>query len=363
MTEKNNLSLEKFNPKEVELQTLASQYENFSIKDVHDKEWIQKWKEWSKILQKTRTTIEKQGKEMREEANNFRNAVLVKEKTLLAIVVPVENKINEELARIAKLQEIENRKAQLFERRRELVILSLTMSDEEIITYNDEEFIQILENERKRQDEVKRQKKEADDRKRKDEMLIVLWKIDYEKLEVSEEEFLLFIIAEKKRIQEEKEAEIERVRKEAEEKAERQARERVLQGRIDKLKKFNYVHTSISELAEMSETNFDILCYSIESIYRDNEIKRLEEEEIKPIQEEIKEVIEENKESESIEVIEQKNEEVEGEIEIKESLNPREEILKKNNISEDQVGSWKEYFITSSQDQKEAFLYKLVDSL
>jgi len=133
---KTNLNLEEFNPKKAELVSLRKKYEILTKKD-----WLEKISEWRKDLKKNRTELTRVWKEMRDEANKFRTAVIKKEKELIAEIEPEEKRLQEIENQIKEELEIEKRKKGLPARRQRLdEILFTEITDEEILKMNWEEF-------------------------------------------------------------------------------------------------------------------------------------------------------------------------------------------------------------------------------
>lgn len=93
-----------------------------------------------KELQKSRTSVTKMGKEMRDSANDWRKVVIAKEKELLEITVPTEEMFDKVIADEEARIEMEVRKDDLPQRKRELDALNVSMTDEEILAMSDEQF-------------------------------------------------------------------------------------------------------------------------------------------------------------------------------------------------------------------------------
>ena len=107
-----NLNLEKFNPQKAELTALSNKYKNLKISDINDKVWYAAVDTARKELKKVRVQIQKQWKEMRDEANKFAKSVISVEKELVAIVEETEKELQEKQDYIDNLKELEKRKKQ-----------------------------------------------------------------------------------------------------------------------------------------------------------------------------------------------------------------------------------------------------------
>lgn len=85
-----NLNIEAFNPTKAELARLVETSRKLELPDPFDVEQLVKIGDARKDLKKTRVTIEKTGKVMRDDANKFAKAVIAKEKELIGIIEPEE---------------------------------------------------------------------------------------------------------------------------------------------------------------------------------------------------------------------------------------------------------------------------------
>ena len=93
---KNNnmqFDIEKFSPKESQLETLVAVTKNITATDLEDKDQLDKVKENRKALSQARINITKTGKELRQGAIDFQKAVLGREKELLGIITPEEDRL------------------------------------------------------------------------------------------------------------------------------------------------------------------------------------------------------------------------------------------------------------------------------
>jgi len=109
-----NLNIEQFNPKVAELQTLAGKAQAVNITD------LVAVKEVRLELKNARVEITKTGKAMRDDANAFSKAVIAKEKELIALIEPEEEKLKEAEAAEKQRVEQEERKVLLPERKERL---------------------------------------------------------------------------------------------------------------------------------------------------------------------------------------------------------------------------------------------------
>ena len=88
-----NLSLEQFQPTEAKLRELALEKSKIVITDIEDKQQIKIAHDAKIELRDVRIAISLKGKELRDDANKFSKAVITKEKELLAIIAPEEDRL------------------------------------------------------------------------------------------------------------------------------------------------------------------------------------------------------------------------------------------------------------------------------
>ncbi|MDR0607823.1 MAG: hypothetical protein LBG52_05800 [Candidatus Peribacteria bacterium] len=202
-----NLDLNKFNPTVAELTSLAEKYREIEIQGIEDKEGLARCKEARIDLRTKRTTLEKIGKGLRQDAIDFQKAVIAKEKELIGIIEPLEKELKEKEDEIERLKILAERKKILPERVAEYEALGTgnTMVEEMIMSYDDEgRRIFILELKAKILEEKERKLKE-----------------EQEKMEAEKREM------EAKKAEEERIQKFEQEKKEAEEKARLETEERL----------------------------------------------------------------------------------------------------------------------------------------
>jgi len=180
-----DLNIEKFNPTIAELNNLVALTSGVKVTDPTDKKQLEEVKKNRLMLRDARVNITKKGKELREDAVKFQKAVIEKEKELIAIIEPEENRLKEveDDAKKAKLRA--ERIAVLPMRKEKLEAIGdqVTVSDNELLDMDDTAFTEhyntrvSLKNEADREalDEEKRQaerdkeKREAEEKARQEE--------------------------------------------------------------------------------------------------------------------------------------------------------------------------------------------------
>lgn len=89
------MNLEKFDPTVAELTKVAEESRAIVVTDFDDPKQIEAVHAKRIELKKTRVSIEKRGKELREDAVKFSKAVIAKEKELIAIIEPEEIRLDQ----------------------------------------------------------------------------------------------------------------------------------------------------------------------------------------------------------------------------------------------------------------------------
>lgn len=137
------MDIEKFNPTVAELQQLATETKQVDCDDLRNETQVALVHEARRKLQKARVAITKKGKELRQEALDFQRAVIAREKELIGIIEPEEQRllaIGNEADRIKLMDE---RKEKLPERRASLTGIddhAPEPTDEELLAMDDEAF-------------------------------------------------------------------------------------------------------------------------------------------------------------------------------------------------------------------------------
>jgi len=134
-------NIEKFSPKKAELTTLAMKYKNLKIEGIDDKTGFKIVDEARKDLKKKRVEIVKTGKELRQEARDFANAVIKAEKELVAIIEPLEKDLQNKQDKIKEEQLKIDRAVLLPERKEKLASINcIEKTDDDLLMMNPEEF-------------------------------------------------------------------------------------------------------------------------------------------------------------------------------------------------------------------------------
>lgn len=154
------MDIQKFNPTVAELTTLAEEAKAVDISD------LTAVKEMRLKLRTARTTITKTGKEFRAEALAFQKAVIAKEKELLELVTPEEDRLKAVEDEAARAAELEERKKVIPWRKEQLITIGDgkdNPTEEELLDMDDATFTSYL-NERKAAhlDAVEAEKREAE---------------------------------------------------------------------------------------------------------------------------------------------------------------------------------------------------------
>lgn len=171
-------SLEKFDPTVEKLTALVAESAHIIEVNIEDPQQIEQVKRARLNLRTARVSIEKSGKAFRADALAYQKAVIEKERSLIAIIAPEEERLSvfEKQAKIAEERKL--RLAQVPERRARLEALGLTTKESYITDMDSGAFEQHVnalvaeKNEAKRiEDDRIAREKEADLKAREDVLL------------------------------------------------------------------------------------------------------------------------------------------------------------------------------------------------
>lgn len=237
-----NKDIETFDPTIAELNALVESTKGINASDLEDKAQLVIVTENRIALKKARVKIEKRGKELREEATAFNRKVIAKEKELIGIIEPEEERLAA-IEQEAKLLEIKKSRMEKYPAREARIhALGFTVTDESDL--NDMDDVQFedhfnklvaiknendrLEAEKKNREEAERIEKERQEAQEKINAENTRIKAEQDAKEAELNAKQKVIDDENARIQREKEIKEaeERARKEAEIKAEQDAKEK-----------------------------------------------------------------------------------------------------------------------------------------
>lgn len=215
----------KFDYTSDQIQKIVEETEKIDLTD------IELVKENHKVLQKIRTTIEKQEKELVADANAFKNKVFDKRKEYLAISVPMEEKLKKVLDDEKQRLIIEARKELLPMKLQQLSMLKVSAVTEEfILTLDDEQWVAFYNQKMAEHNDNVEQERIAEENRIKEEA---------EKKRQEEEKERIRLEAEAKAEQEKKDllAKAEKEKAEAVENAKREAEEKAQKENEERLEK------------------------------------------------------------------------------------------------------------------------------
>lgn len=226
-----NLKIERFNPTVAELQNLVELTKDISATDLEDKKQIEVVKKNRIALRDARITISKKGKELREEANAFSKAVIAKEKELISIITPEEDRLKniEDEAKKIKIQK--ERLAILPQRIEKLNSIgdNRETNQEELLEMDDPAFTEYYNQRVADKNEADKLKIEQEREKQaKEAERLENEKKAQEREKQARED-------ERKRLEAEQKAEAERKEREAKE-----AKEREIKGRVNRLEELGF---------------------------------------------------------------------------------------------------------------------------
>lgn len=208
------LDIEKFDPTGAQLKELVGT--PLVIDNPRDEEQVKAAHAKRMQLREARIAITKKGKELREDALKFQRDVIAKEKELVAIVEPEEERLQAFENEAEFIKEQDARRAILPRRRQQLAELGTdTMTDEEVLALDGTAFQTLLN--KKLAEKNQREAKEIADRKAEQ---------DAREAELARKEAAAAAEEEaKKREELARQQERERIEREAKEKVEREKRE------------------------------------------------------------------------------------------------------------------------------------------
>jgi len=178
------LDIEKFDPTVGELNRLVSISKQIVEIDIENKQQIETVKKARIDLKNARVAITKKGKELREEALRFQRAFITKQKELIEIIEPeeerlqaIETEAKEKEAKKIRLEEMPYRLEELSKIKDNVVISNeelLNMDNEQFFAYrnqrisakNEADRLALEEKERKIKEEEERQQRERETQER-----------------------------------------------------------------------------------------------------------------------------------------------------------------------------------------------------
>lgn len=216
------IPLAEFDPTREKLEALLTESKDlrFDTIDPKDKAQLEKVKRARLNLRAARVQIEKTGKSMRDGANAYAKAVIAREKELIFIIEPEEDRLADIEKKAAEQAELEIRIAQLPERKARLASIGVTLEDDVINTMTSLQFEQNV-------NQLIAEKNEAEAKARQAEQDAKQAELDAKEKELKDKEDAL---AEETRAREREEKarqeERERIEREQKEKEGREAKEK-----------------------------------------------------------------------------------------------------------------------------------------
>lgn len=228
----NELSISKFDPLKAEIAALAENVRT-TVASSSGSAGYELMKEKKKLLQTRRVDLVKDLKAEREGALKFQKAVIEVEKECLKLIADVEEPLDEKIKAIDDAKAREERMAILPERKEKLASIELTMTDDEILDMDDKVFAQFFVDKKMIYLEEKQAKIDAENKRIEDERIAKENEANRQAdLEKARKE------GEKIAKQKAKEAEEKRIAKEKKDEEDRLAAEKAENERLEKMKKY-----------------------------------------------------------------------------------------------------------------------------
>lgn len=172
------LNLADFDPTVAELTAMVEATRGITANDLEDPKQLSVVKENRISLKNARVKIEKTGKALREDALKFQKAVIAKEKELVAIIEPEEDRLQAIEDEAKQIAEMKKRAKELPARREQLAALNdgIEITDDEILKRDDIQFgiyinsrkEALLEKQRLEMEERERAVREAEEKTRRE---------------------------------------------------------------------------------------------------------------------------------------------------------------------------------------------------
>ena len=251
--------LQKFNITDAAIGILSKEFMPLTINGLDDHEGYKQVHEARMVIKKKRVEVTKTGKDLREDALRYQKAILGEEKRILALLAPIEDHLTEEEEKVdrekKRIQEaIEEKERLRIQARVDFLldsgcrlrdktysIFDLSIPESDLILYTDEQFEiicgkvnDLVKEERNRIAEEERKRKEENDR-----LTAIATEQESERKKIEDAKRAI----EKEKQDLEHQKEIERIKKETEEKvrleteakAKKDTDEKAEKERLDKL--------------------------------------------------------------------------------------------------------------------------------
>jgi hypothetical protein len=230
------LDVKRFNPLKARIKELVEKVGNTVSSTTADCPYAL-LKENKKILADERIAFVKMLKEERSSALAYQNSILDVEKSLLAIVEPLESKLKEKIKAIDDEEERKSRLVTLPERKEKLAAIGVVAEDNDILMmdgikfsafFNEKKEAYLAEQERllrEAQEKIEREKQEAEDKRLREEEIERARAEAVESERVRQEEDKIKEEAERKAAAEREKEEFERKLREQKEQMEKERRD------------------------------------------------------------------------------------------------------------------------------------------
>lgn len=161
----------KFDPTIEALHAIVAQTKDIKATDLEDKAQLEIVKRNRIDIGKARIAIEKKGKELRADALKFQKDVIAKEKELLEIINPEEDRLKQIEKDAEALALKKERLAKLPERNARLKALGIEISEEDMLSLDDLKFEQeinfvLSEKNRVESERIERERQQLEDDKK-----------------------------------------------------------------------------------------------------------------------------------------------------------------------------------------------------
>lgn len=158
-------NLEIFNEIRSNLSKTAERNKGLTIKGIDDIDGYNKMKEAKNELRRKEIDLEKLAKSERQQALKYQRGIIALEKDLKAITSPLIEEYKKQLEEIDEIKARENRKVLLPYRKKRLKQIGASLSDEDLLNINENDWAEFMNEKREEYLKIKEQEKLEKERK------------------------------------------------------------------------------------------------------------------------------------------------------------------------------------------------------
>lgn len=165
-------NLEIFNEIRLKLNNLVEVNKGFKINGINDIEGYEKVKQAKDVLRKEEIELERLAKAERQNALEYQRGIIKLEKDLKEITSPIIEDYKAQIEQVDLAKAREERKILLPDRKKQLEEIEQTLSDNEILDFDEKEWFEFYNKVKLEHLEIKEQERKEKERKEKEEKRI-----------------------------------------------------------------------------------------------------------------------------------------------------------------------------------------------